>query len=85
MFGGKHMLPLNKKKQKKIDLLQMPDVEKHKLMKEVKENLRHMAVEAKLWQSFLESDSVTINGEKVHCDESELRGLTLKAEILRNW
>jgi hypothetical protein len=82
------MLAPNKKrqkKQKKIDLLQMPDVEKYKLMKEVKENLRRMAVEAKLWQSFSETDSLMINGEKVHCNESELTVHALKAEILRNW
>ncbi len=82
------MLAPNKKKQKKqkrVDLLQMPDVEKYKLMKEVRENLRQMAVEAKLWQSFLETDSLVINGEKVHCHESELTVHALKAEVLRNW
>jgi hypothetical protein len=75
---------LNRKKSKKIDLLEMSNVEKLKFIKAIKESLQQKAVEAKLWQSFVESDNLTINGESVHSDKTQLTGLSLKADILRS-
>jgi len=59
----------NKKKLKKLDLLEMPNPERIKLIKEVREKLQKMA-EAKLWQSLLEAENLTINGNIV-CREDK--------------
>jgi hypothetical protein len=75
---------LGKNKPKKRDLLEMSDVQKYKLIKEVKESLRLKVAEAKLWQSLLESENLTINGEKVHCEDAQLMGLSLKTELFRS-
>jgi hypothetical protein len=69
---------LSKNKSKKLDLLEMSDSEKFKLIKAVKENLQQKVAEVKLWQSFLDAENVTINGQNVHCEGIELTGLSLK-------
>jgi len=63
-----------KKKKQKLDLLEMSDNDRIKLIKEVKEKLRQKAVEEKLWKSFLESENLTINGETVSCEAANLKG-----------
>jgi hypothetical protein len=73
----------SKKKPKKINLLEMPDSEKIKIIREVKENLRQKAAEAKLWKSFMESENLTINGETINCEGIELKGLSLN-ELMKN-
>jgi len=60
----------NKKKLKKLDLLEMPNPERIKLIKEVREKLRQKMAEAKLWQSLFEAENLTINGNIV-CREKE--------------
>jgi hypothetical protein len=60
----------NKKKLKKLDLLEMPNPERIKLIKEVREKLRQKMAEAKLWQSLFEAENLTINGNIV-CREDE--------------
>jgi hypothetical protein len=76
---------LSKNKPKKLDLLEMPEVERYKLIKTVKENLQQKAAEKKMWQAFLDAENLTINGEKVHCEETPLTELSVKAELLRHW
>jgi len=73
----------SKKKPKKINLLEMPDSEKIKIIREVKENLRQKAAEAKLWKSFVETEKLTINGETINCEGIELKGLSLN-ELMKN-
>jgi len=51
----------NKKKLKRLDLLEMSNSERNQLVKEVREKLRQRITEAKLWQSLLEVKSLTIN------------------------
>jgi hypothetical protein len=68
---------LNQKKGKKLDLLTMVDSERIKLIKEVKENLRQKVVEEKLWQSLVESENLTINGETIHFGDTQLKGLSI--------
>jgi len=68
---------LNKKKSKKLDLLEMPDSERVKLIKEIRENLRQKATEARLWQTLVHADNLTINGEKIHHEEAQLKGIYL--------
>jgi hypothetical protein len=61
---GKQMNTKNKKN-KKLDLLEMPNPDRIKLIKEVKEKLRQKIAEAKLWQSLLNAENLTINGNTV--------------------
>ncbi len=63
----------NKKKLKKLDLLEMSNPQRIQLIKEVRENLRQKMAEAKLWQSLLEAENLTING-KIICREDEQLG-----------
>jgi len=60
----------NKKKLRKLDLLEMPNPERIKFIKEVREKLRQKMAEAKLWQSLFEAENLTINGNIV-CREDE--------------
>jgi hypothetical protein len=67
----------NKKKLKRLNLLEMPNHERIQLIKEVREKLRQKTVEAKLWQSLLEAESLTINGDVVYKSNQPLHGFTL--------
>ena len=73
----------NGKKPKKRDLLEMPEVERAQVIKEVKESLRQKAVEAKLWQTLVEAQNLTINGDKVYCDDIQSKGVSIQ-ELLKN-
>ena len=73
----------NKKASKKVNLLEMSDSEKIKLIKAVKESLRQKVVEAKLWQSFIEAENLTINGETIQCQDIDLKGLSLN-ELMKS-
>jgi hypothetical protein len=67
----------NKKTPKKVDLLEMSDSEKIKLIKAVKESLRQKVVEAKLWQSFVETEKLTVNGQTINCEGVDLKGFSI--------
>ena len=67
----------NKKKLKKLNLLEMSKHERTQLIKEVREKLRQKVTEAKLWQSLLEAESLTINGDVVYESNQPLHGFTL--------
>jgi hypothetical protein len=67
----------NKKSHKKINLLDMPDSEKIKTIQELKQDLRQKIIEAKLWQSFVNAENITINGETIQWKTIDLKGLTL--------
>lgn len=71
------MTLFSKKKNKKIDLLEMSDGERIKLIRKAKENLRQKAVESKLWKTFMETENLSINGEDLHCGDIGLQGLSL--------
>jgi hypothetical protein len=72
------MALFGKKKTKKIDLLEMSEPERTRLIVEVKESLRQKAVEAKLWQSLTETDNLTINGKSVQGEDLQLKGLSVE-------
>jgi len=55
----------NKKKSKKLNLLEMSNHKRIQLIKEVKEKLQQKVIEAKVWQSLLEAENLTINGNIV--------------------
>jgi len=65
----------NKKKLKKLDLLEMSNPQRIQLIKEVREKLRQKTVEAKLWQSLIDAEIVTINGNTVFSEQDSLKGL----------
>ncbi len=67
----------SKKKLKRLNLLEMSNHERNELIKEVREKLRQKTVEAKLWQSLLETENLTINGNVVYKSNQPLHGLTL--------
>jgi hypothetical protein len=67
----------NKKKLKKPNLLEMSNHERTQLVKEVREKLRQKITEAKLWQSLLEAENLTINGNIVCKPNQPLKGFTL--------
>lgn len=69
------MIRVFKKKSKRKDLLKVPDAEKIRLLNEIKESLRQRLIEAKLWQSLLEVESLTINGNIVYKGDQPLSGL----------
>lgn len=66
---------------KKVNLLELSDIEKVKFIRAVKENLRQKAIEAKLWQSFVETDDLTINGKKIQCSQMILKGISLGNQL----
>ena len=76
MFGSK------KSNQPKFNLMELSDVEKHRLIKRVKEDLRKKAVEAKLWNLFLETENLTLNGEQICCEENGTSRIYLKTGLL---
>jgi hypothetical protein len=63
------------KNSKKIDILKMPRYERIKLLREVKEQLREKIIEAKLWQSLIEVETVTVNGNRIFLEQEHLKGL----------
>lgn len=72
------MVTRHKKKSKQLDLLKMPNPERIQLIKKIKENLRRKITETKLWQSLLEVESLTINGNIVYRGDQPLSGLFLE-------
>ena len=71
----------NKKKLKKLNLLEMSNHERIQLIKEVREKLRQKTVEAKLWQSLLEVENLTVNGNIVYKENQQLSGFYLRNRI----
>ena len=51
------------------------------LVKEVGETLRQKIKEAKLWQSLLETENLTVNGNVVFKENQQLSGFTFKNRI----
>jgi len=71
----------NKKKLKKLDLLEMSNPQRIQLIKEVREKLRQKTVEAKLWQSLLEVENLAVNGKIVYNEKQQLSGFCLESMI----
>ena len=67
----------NRKRQRKIDLLEMSDTEKAKIIEQLKQNLRRSINEAKLWKTLLQYETVTVNGQVVFSGEESLNGLLM--------
>jgi len=61
---------------KKVDFLDLSDSEKAHLLKEAKDKLRLKLVEARFWQSLAETEKITINGQTIQFEDSNLKELT---------
>jgi hypothetical protein len=67
----------NEKKSKKLDLLELSEVERRKLIKAVRKSLEQKVVEARLRRSSAEAGSLTVNGKMVNCDTLPLKGMSI--------
>ena len=67
-----------KKKRNQKNLLEVPDSEKMKILKEARENLRQQVVEARLWKNLLEVENLTINGRTVYSGNERLTGFSFE-------
>lgn len=65
-----------KQKSNKIDLTEMSEQERFELIREVQVKLRQRALEAKLWQSLVETEELTINGNVVYQSSQPLEGIS---------
>jgi hypothetical protein len=59
----------------------MPNPERTKLIKEVREKLRQKILEAKQWQRLLEAENLTINGNIVYEENQQLSGFYLRNDV----
>lgn len=65
-----------KQKSNKIDLTEMSEQERFELIREAQVKLRQRALEAKLWQSLVETEELTINGNVVYQSSQPLEGIS---------
>jgi len=73
------MTAQNKKNNiKKLNLLEMPNQERVKLMENVKKRLQQRIAETKMWQSLIEIENLVVNGNTVHRGDEQLSGFFLK-------
>jgi len=71
----------NRKTQKKVDLLEMSDIERAEVIEKLKHSLRQSISEAKLWKTLLRYENVTINGYVVFSSDSPLEGLSVQLNL----
>lgn len=71
------MAAKNKKTQGKINLLELSDGERAKVIEQLKQNLHKSISEARLWRVLLQYEVVTINGRVVFSSNSPLEGLSI--------
>jgi hypothetical protein len=64
-------------KTKNIDLLSIPNSERIKVMREIRRKLQEKVIERKLMRSFVEAETLTINGEDIFNAGEPLKGYTL--------
>lgn len=72
---------MNRKQAKKRNLLELSEPDKVKLMRAAREQLKQTAIEAKLWNSLLEMETLAVNGNLVYNDKQMLNGLCLENMI----
>jgi hypothetical protein len=57
--------------------MEMPETERIKFIKEIREKLQSKIMEAKLWQSLFEVEDLTINGKTICKGNKPLRGFSM--------
>lgn len=75
------MVARNKKKSKKINLLEMSNNERVQLINEIRRKLKQRTAEARLWQSLLQAENLTINGNIVYKENQPLNGFYLRRRV----
>ncbi|MEM2911072.1 MAG: hypothetical protein QW146_01030 [Candidatus Bathyarchaeia archaeon] len=70
-----------KAKRKNSNLLEISDVERIKILKDLKESFRQKIIEAKMWNSLLELESIVVNGQTVYCETDSLKGLSFDHKL----
>ncbi|MEM3730182.1 MAG: hypothetical protein QW667_04800 [Candidatus Bathyarchaeia archaeon] len=66
-----------KKNKKKLNLLEMSDSERKNVVEKLRQMFRRNVVEAKLWNWFLQCETLTINGEVVFSRETAFDGAVI--------
>lgn len=69
---------LSKKRSKKNNVLELSEPDKIRLMSKAREELKETRVEAKLWRMLLNADNLTVNGNIVCSENSQLSSLSLQ-------
>lgn len=67
------------KKRKKIDLSDVPDLKKTKILKEIRRKLQERILQEKLLCSLLKVETLTINGNVIYDTSDPLKGFTLSS------
>lgn len=68
---------MGSKNKKSQNLLELPNPERLKLIKELREKLQQRIIEEKLWQSLLETENIFINGNTVYRMGEQLCGFSV--------
>ncbi|MBS7647069.1 MAG: hypothetical protein QXK93_00850 [Candidatus Bathyarchaeia archaeon] len=76
------MAAKNKKAQRKVNILEMSNAQRIKVVEKIRKNLRQSIIEAKLLKILLQYETITINGHVVFSESNSLNGLTLRTDFL---
>ncbi|MEM2739092.1 MAG: hypothetical protein QXK93_08935 [Candidatus Bathyarchaeia archaeon] len=75
------MATKNGKTRRKIDLLEMSDAERTRVIEQIKQNLQRSISEARLWKTLLQYDELTINGQVIFSSDIPLEGFSMRFDI----
>lgn len=71
------MAEQHKKKTKKVNLLEMENLERIRLLEKMRIQLKQKIEEAKLMRSLLQVENLTVNGNIVYNENERLTGFSL--------
>ncbi|MGB9959218.1 MAG: hypothetical protein ACPLKQ_01690 [Candidatus Bathyarchaeales archaeon] len=71
----------NKTRVKSTNLLEISEIERMKILKDLRESFKQKIVEAKMWKSLLELENLVINGQIVYCGPDSLKGFYLEDKV----
>jgi len=70
-------IEMGSKNKKQLNLLELPNPERVKIIKEVREKLQQRIIEEKLWQSLLDAENIVINGNTIYRMGEQLCGFSM--------
>jgi hypothetical protein len=65
---------------RKIDLLEIPETERIKVIEKLRHTLLQNIAKTKMWNYFLQCETLTINGQVVFSGEESFDGLLIQPE-----
>ncbi|MEM1540094.1 MAG: hypothetical protein QXJ07_01755 [Candidatus Bathyarchaeia archaeon] len=71
----------NGKTRRKIDLLDMSDAERTRVIEQIKQNFQRSISEARLWKTLLQYDELTINGQVIFSNDIPLEGFSMRFDM----